>query len=72
MSEIKFCKDCKFSKIVEDHFEGKMHYCFNQKVKDPVTGIHNDERARLFRFSDNFCGTEAKYFEPKEKVDAEN
>lgn len=62
MSEVKFCKDCKFYR------KGVAEWCLR-----PVLNLVSGEKyfPEMYCQDERLlsCGKEAKYFEQKEKVD---
>jgi hypothetical protein len=68
VSEIKFCKDCKYS---AGEFISEGSYCGYPIYRSKVTGKLDTLclSARQNNWIDKKfqCGTEAKYFEPKDK-----
>lgn len=73
MTEVKFCKDCKFQTGINLYGEllcSRKHKLFTKKDKDLITGKYpkryflecTKERSSKYP---TWCGPEAKYFEKR-------
>ena len=66
MSEVKLCKDCRYSRMIGTQNEMFAYYCTKLARKDPVLGINTiDEFTCMSMREEGECGRGGLYWEQK-------